>query len=249
MNKYIIIFIIILLISYFFLIKKEPFFNSKGAILMYCTPNIINDYAQYSIYVNQKYAKKHNYDFILITEPYDNKVTHAWQKIPAILELLYKNYDFVMYIDADAVINKDTVKIEKFINKYSGDILFSSDEANSNGNDLINGGVIIAKNNMRTKKLLLQWWNLRYLDRYKEFTYEQKAMTDIVRNQIPDIDGSIVSVAPENEFNSIYYEIADYVNYYIKNNELPKSDNYILHFMSSYDISRKEILKKFAEQI
>lgn len=213
-----------------------------GVVLMYCTVNIIGEWAYNSININRKYAEKNNYDFELITEPYDTLYTHAWQKIPAMINLLERGYKFVIYIDADAVVNKSDIKIESFLEKYSGDIIVCSDEANSGGKCKVNGGVIIARNTEKAKNFLMQWWNLRSV--YLTFSYEQQALSDITENKINGIDGSIVSIAPENEFNSIYAEMLIYSYSY----RLRKPDNFIYHFMATDGNHRKRILSYLNER-
>lgn len=250
MKKYIVISFIVLCI-YVVLFKRfklnTNFENyeddkKKGVILMYCTDNIINDWGKYSIEINKKYADKHGYDFVLLTKPYDKNVTHAWQKIPAMLELLNR-YDFVMYIDTDAIFYKQDKKIEGLFKKYHGDILVCSDEKNSNSKYLVNGGVIIAKNSKKAKDILNFLWSLRY--KYKEFAFEQWALSDIVKKEYDQyIDSSVISVAPETEFNSIYSELMDRIN-----NKLTLPDTYILHFMATSDNFRRNIFSSIQIKI
>lgn len=242
MNKLLLIVLIILFI-YFILYNKtelERFDNIKknGVILMYCTDNVINDWGKYSIAINKKYAEKHGYDFVILNKPYDKNVTHAWQKIPAMIELLQK-YDFVMYIDTDAIFYKQDLKIERLFKKYSGDILVCSDKKNSDGKYLVNGGVVIAKKSKKTIDILKFWWDLRY--KYKEFAFEQWALSDIVKNKYDEyIDSSVISVAPETEFNSVYSDLMESIN---KKTNFP--DTYILHFMATSDDFRRDIFSKF----
>jgi len=214
----------------------------KGAILMYCTQNIIDNWAHYSIFINQKYANKQGYDFILIKNPYDSTCTHAWQKIPAMLNLLNQDYRFVMYIDADAIINIHNISVETILDKYKGDVIVCSDKGNSNGKYAVNGGMVIVRNTENSRKLLNKWWELRH--KYNEFAYEQWALSDLVRNKYPDIDGSIISIAPETEFNSLYSEILQYLNDFANNPETIPPNRFVLHFMSTTDETRKNILAK-----
>ena len=214
--------------------------RGKGAILMYCTRSIV-DWARYSIAINQKYARRHNYDLVVVSEPYDPAVTHAWQKIPAMVELLDKIYDFVVYMDADAIVNKHDVRYEHFLAKYPGDILVCSDEANSDGKYAVNGGMVIARNTPAAKVLLRKWWDLRYA--YPEFAFEQWALSDIVRGKHAGIDGGIVSVAPETEFNSTYGEILAYVNA-----TAPRPDRFVLHLMSMDSETRRRVLSKLHDE-
>ena len=244
--NYIILYLFIFILFYYgykyFIIEIfkhcSRFTPKVGAVLMYCTPNLLNSWAKNTVYINKKYSEKNGYDFIVKTNPYDSTVTHAWQKIPAMLELLDKGYDFVMYIDSDAVYYKTEITIESIIKKYTGDIIMCSDESNSNGLYKINGGTVIVKNTEKSKYLLRKWWELRH--EYKDFAYEQWAISDIYQNKIPSIDGSIISVAPENEFNSAYKDI---INYADDLDNLPPN-NFVLHFMAMDDNKRDKIFTK-----
>lgn len=230
--------LLVILIFIFLLFSpwNEGFSKNKGVVMMYCTDDIAQKWAKYSIDINKKYANRNGYDFIVVKTPYDKSVTHAWQKIPAMSDLLNKGYEFVMYIDADAIFNDHNIKIETIFDKYKGDFLVCSDKANSNDEYAVNGGMIIVKNTPKVKDLLNKWWDLRH--KYTTFAFEQKALSDIVRNKL-NIDSSIITVCPESEFNSIYYEVLNYVNNF-KTQEPPK--RYVLHFMAMNDEKREEIL-------
>lgn len=205
----------------------------RGVIMMYCTPNIAVDWARYTIEINRRYAQRHNYGFVVVSSPYDPLVTHAWQKIPAMIELLGGSYEFVVYMDADAIVNKHEVPYEWFLEQYAGDIVVCSDEANSAGLYAVNGGMVIARNTSAAKRLLAQWWALRYA--YPEFAFEQWALSDIVRGKHPHIDGSVVSVAPETDFNSVYGEVLAYV----RDMHAARPDRFVLHLMSMDDATRR----------
>lgn len=242
------LYLVILLTLFIFLsilyqlMNIETFESTKGgAVLMYCTPNLFDKWARHSLYLNRKYAEKHGYEFILISEPYDANVTHAWQKIPAMIEALDKGHKFVMYIDTDAVFNKHDINIESILEKYPGDILICSDETNSGGLYKTNGGAVIARNTEQSRYLLNKWWDLR--NEYKEFAFEQWAISDIYQKKLPDIDSSMISVAPENEFNSTYQDVLNYTN------DLNKSppDIFVLHFMAMNDETRERAFSKLVD--
>jgi hypothetical protein len=222
--------------------NNETFVSTKkGAILMYCTPNLFDKWARHSLYLNRKYAEKNDYEFILVSEPYDKNVTHAWQKIPAMTKALDDGHKFVMYIDTDAVYNKHSTTVESIIEKYSGDILICSDESNSGGLYKTNGGAVIAKNTQNARVLLNSWWDLRY--KYTDFAFEQAAISDIYEKKIPEIDGSTISVAPENEFNSRYGDVLNYTN----NLDKAPPDIFVLHLMAMNDETREKAFSKLVE--
>ena len=253
-NKIIIIIslcILIIMFSYFSLSNIESFDLSNGsppsrkcAIIMYCTPNLLETWAKYTVDINKNYIRKNSYDFHLITKPYDPSVTHAWQKIPAILLLFQENkYEYVMYIDTDAIFYDQSIKIEDIMNKYDGDIIVCSDEANSAGKYKVNGGALIVKNTPAAVELLKSWWELRH--EYKEFAFEQWALSDIVENKIEGIDGSIISVAPETEFNSVYNEVQTYAN----DTSKPPPNRFVHHFMAMDDKTREHVFSKLYDEL
>ena len=211
---------------------------SKGVILMYCTQNLLDKWGRYVVEINKKYAEKHGYDFEVIGVPYDEKVTHAWQKIPAMLDLIRRNYDFVMYIDSDAIFYDQSIKIEEILKKYKGDIIVCSDEKNSDGKYKVNGGAVIARNTTNAQSILKKWWDLRY--EYKEFAFEQWALSDMVENKIEGVDASTISVAPETEFNSVYHEVKSYA----ENTDNSPPNRHVLHFMAMGDETREHVFSK-----
>lgn len=239
----VILLILFILVSVLYeLMNTETFESTKGgAVLMYCTPNLFDKWARHSLYLNRKYAEKHGYEFILISEPFDGSVTHAWQKIPAMTKALDDGHKFVMYIDTDAVFNKHDISIESIIEKYPGDILICSDESNSAGQYKTNGGAVIAKNSQNARDLLNSWWGLR--KKYTVFAFEQAAISDIYEKKLPEIDSSTISVAPENEFNSVYSDVLNYTN----DLEQPPPDIFVLHFMAMNDETREKAFSKLVD--
>ena len=220
---------------------KESFDEStskKGVVLMYCTPNLSNSWGKYTMDINRLYAQKNNYDFVVVSEPYDNTVTHAWQKIPAMIHLLEK-YSFVMYIDTDAIFYNHDTTIESILDKYPKDMIVCSDESNSGGLYKVNGGTVIARKSTSTMELLQKWWDLRHT--YKEFAYEQWALSDIYQNKIDSIKGSeYISVAPEHEFNSNYSDVL----HYSKNIEQIPAHTFVIHLMSMDDTTRDRVFSQ-----
>lgn len=57
------------------------------------------------------YAKKWDYDYVEVTESLDESRPYAWTKLLAIRELL-DQYEFVFYVDSDALILRDDTDIE-----------------------------------------------------------------------------------------------------------------------------------------
>jgi hypothetical protein len=225
--------------------NKNNHKDNKIAVFMYCTPDLLAKWGSYTFDINNHYARKNGYDFHFFGEPFDPSVTHAWQKIPAFIKMFehINKYKYVMYIDTDAIFYDQSIKIEDIINKYDGDIIVCSDEANSDGKYKVNGGSLIVKNTPASIKLLNSWWDLRH--EYKEFAFEQWALSDIVENKIEGIDGSIISVAPETEFNSVYNEVQTHAN----DTRRPAPNRYVLHYMAMDDKTREHVFSKFHEEL
>jgi hypothetical protein len=129
--------------------------NKKIAIVYVFTYNIY-DYAQHSIKNLTNYANKHNYTLIIYDQLLSPNVSPCWNKVLAILGNL-KNYDYVMWIDADAIIYNQDVPITKFTNENnSKELLICYDCAKES--ECINSGVMIVKNTDWAYNLFKKTW-------------------------------------------------------------------------------------------
>jgi hypothetical protein len=89
------------------------------------------------------------------------------------------NYDYILWIDADAIFINFNTKIEQFISRSLGrDILIAED---MNPCCLINAGVILIKNTKWSQVLFKQVWELDRYDHVK--FYEQSALVKVLRLQ------------------------------------------------------------------
>ena len=89
------------------------------------------------------------------------------------------NYDYILWIDADAIFINFNTKIEQFISRSLGrDILIAED---MNPCCLINAGVILIKNTKWSQELFKQVWELDRYDHVK--FYEQSALVKVLRLQ------------------------------------------------------------------
>ncbi len=150
---------------------------AKLAIVTLYTSNIAY-YAEITNINKEKYCEKHGYD--LYTFGRFTKLNPNWDKSLAMLEVMKNNYDYVMWMDADAVFINDDIRIEDIIDKnYSFHICF---DPAINGNNIeltdfkgllsmppcfrkmdlykiINCGVFICKNDAYCKKLMTEVTN------------------------------------------------------------------------------------------
>jgi len=75
----------------------------------------------------EKYCKKHNYKLVKRSENYLNENRpKSWAKIKAIQEEFEKTNDWIFWIDIDAIIINDQIKIEDIVDEKF-DIIFSTD--------------------------------------------------------------------------------------------------------------------------
>lgn len=147
--------------------ENLPIFNSPGnakiAVFMVATPEIKN-YSRYSVDVNKEWCKKHGYDFYLYESSISSDLPINFSKIQYSIDLMKdKRYDYVVHIDADAIIIKTDYDIRNLIRKYMtglssimfGEDCFGPKDCSKPGK--INSGVFIVKNNILGKKILKSW--------------------------------------------------------------------------------------------
>jgi len=71
---------------------------------------------EYTSSVNQDYCRFRGYNFRLYTEGFDESRPASWSKLLFVKDAL-KNYEFVFWIDTDAVFTNKSLSIERFIQK------------------------------------------------------------------------------------------------------------------------------------
>lgn len=127
-------------------------YNKKYNILIITYDNRKNE-KYINIHNNNitMYASKWNYKYKF----YDQCTSNVyWCKIFMVLkELQTNNYDFVMWMDSDTIINNFTIDIGEILNNFSSDIYIGNDN-NKNGYNLTNAGVFIIKNSIIGKQFL-----------------------------------------------------------------------------------------------
>jgi hypothetical protein len=157
--------------------------------------------------INLEYCKKFNIDFYC--EKNSEKIlkesegrNFSWYKLKLLLENLQnENYDYVIYIDSDAIFINNDFDIRNIIQAHQTDLIIGEDF----GPDLINGGVLIFKNTEWSKNFLTRVWDVaNYLSRGKYKTdnwLEQTVFSAFL--MINENDRKNTTILPHNMENSI----------------------------------------------
>jgi hypothetical protein len=155
----------------------------------------------------QIYCDRHGYTLINANDKIDRSRPVAWSKLLAVeTHLASDKYDYIMYIDMDAIVMNGAYKVETFI--YSAALLNpQSDFILTNDWNGLNTGVWIAKNTEWTRWFLKTAWEQKQLVEKSSskgipypFEYEQRAFhyltnSDVWRKRkLPTYPGNITEI-------------------------------------------------------
>lgn len=138
---------------------------------------------KYAILSKVEYCKKHKYDLIDDESVYDKTRPIAWSKILLIKKYL-PMYDYVFWIDADAIILNFEHRLEDKIFLLNGkDICITTVFG------MINTGVILLKNTENSMRFVnLVYDQTQFLE---DGNWEQTAIIHIYENNISDMKSCI----------------------------------------------------------
>ena len=194
------IFIILLLNKILYFIIYMIKYNI--CILVLNSPNI-GEYAHQATIINKLYANKYNYDFIVercplkedLNKDYmwdgENEYMFVWSKAPLIKKHLI-NYDYLFYIDSDAIFVDHDQIIDSFIDEnFTNEtcLLFGTDCITKNfcyHDDKLNAGVIIVKNTDKTIKILdelIQGPNIKLCHELKYNHPREQGCLNLIKNK------------------------------------------------------------------
>jgi hypothetical protein len=149
-------------------------------------------YGDINYKINKKYCDKNNIELIRCNERRQSNRHSAWERIPLILKYI-NDYDYVMWIDADAFFYNDANNIVDIINDNRNyNFIFSNDIGNNN----INTGVYIVKNSQYSIDFLTKW--LYDEDLYKNnkhpYWWDQGVLIEMFNLNILDIKNNCIII-------------------------------------------------------
>ena len=161
----------------------------KFCILMWYDQPIAS-YGDINYEINKIYCDKNNIELIRCNKRRHSNRHPAWERIPLILKYI-NDYDYVMWIDADAFLYNDANNIVDIINDNRNyHFIFSNDIYNNN----INTGVYIVKNSQYSIDFLTRW--LYDEDLYKNNKYphwwDQGVLIEMFNQNILDIKNNCI---------------------------------------------------------
>jgi len=220
-----------------------PAITERKSNICICTLAIgkdFNNIVKKCICSIESYANKNNYDFAFLDET-PNRLDRPtpWVKIPLIYSLLNKEYDYVIYIDADCMITNSNIKIESLINQNTKAVIqLCCDEGG------INTGVMIIKKSTKAFLLLeLIWGN----DSYKYHpNWEQESLKNLML-EFPEIYESVYQYTGNYPYNCFPYE-----RYHI-HKEIPhpvntwKPGDFLVHFSGLRGEDLKNLIHQYSK--
>lgn len=166
----------------------------KIVLAQYWTNNV--NYSKFTKLINENYCNKKKYIYHIendddkIKEKLNNSAI-TWYKPLLILDVFeIYNPDYVLFLDADAIVSDDSYNIEDFIDD-NYDITCTEDH----GPSRINAGVFIFKNNEWTKKFLKTWFDSREtykgginmeIGYYKNALWHDQTVFGLLMDDYPD---------------------------------------------------------------
>lgn len=167
--------------------------NKKIALVSLRTPQTL-DWAV-TAEVNQRfYCKKNGYSYIFYDDiPIKSEIPH-WNKVTILLEHL-SNYEWLVWIDSDAIFTNINQKLEEVIAKAPDKDLLVCDDI---GGWTLNTGVMFLRNCEWTRNIFTKLWCMEHVPHSK--AAEQSSLIHLLNIEDPEFQHW--KVFPQTEFNT-----------------------------------------------
>ena len=194
----------------------------------------IKSYGKINYEINKKYCEKYNLEIILSNNKKVDNRHPAWERLPLLLDNI-SNFDYLIWIDADAFFYNDANNILDIITDNNNvNFIFSNDIGNNN----INTGVLIVKNSQYSIDFLNRW--LYDEDLYKNNPYpywwDQGVLIDMFNKNILNI-----------KQNSLQFEYG--VLQHFHGNDKLINKTYIFHLAGRDKTTRYKESKKYFDKL
>ena len=163
------------------IIKNEQTFKEKNIAIVTLFDNNYSELAKLSVKNKIEYAKQNGYDFVYFDDVIDKTRPPQWSKVKAIEHVLKLGYEWVWWIDIDALIMEFDIMLESIIDE-NFDMIFTT-----NKYSYLSNGSSFFKNTQLTFDFLKDCYELE-LDYLKNininiFDHEQQSMRQLVLNE------------------------------------------------------------------
>lgn len=166
--------------------------GNKSAIVSLRTPNTAN-WAQYAAVNQLAYAHQNKHDYLLYTDLVVIEDIPHWNKVKVLMELLPK-YDYLVWMDSDAIVTNFDKKFSSYINTHPNKSLFV---CNDIGGWQLNTGVMILKNTAWMNSVLQTLWKMDHIPHSK--AAEQSSLIQLL--SLNDANKEHWVVFDQTEFN------------------------------------------------
>ncbi len=195
----------------------------KIAIITLYTKEL-NDFGRYTSINLRNYSNIYGYDFIEYNHTLDINRHPSWSKVKA-MNINIDRYDWLVWIDADAVITNKCINIESIIDP-NYDIIIAREDCCARS---INTGVFILRNSEWTKNYLQLWYNQEQFS--NTWPWDQAAFVHLYDNNI-DVRNH-TKVVRQNVLNSRGTTLAQ-PNTFTDSGRFQDRD-FIVHFFAIQD--------------
>lgn len=217
------------LINFLYLLGffQDIFPSSRIAIVSLYDENF-KELGKYSDLNKQRYAEKHGYDLFLYHSLLDKKRPASWSKIKA-LEKHLNNYDWLFWVDADALIMNDSIKLESLIDTKFNFIIAQQERSKHT-----NCGVFFIRNSDWSKRLLKDIYAQKQFINHKN--WEQAAFHYLLNRNYNNCKKH-VKIVRQRVMNSAYWREGIY-----------QPGDFIIHFYGIANKDRAPLMKEFYEK-
>ena len=199
----------------------------------------IKNYAEYSRIANVLYAKQHGYDYICWEKDLvPTYISSYYNKLLAIENVMNSEnkYDWIFYLDVDAMVTLPNVALEGIIEKCGERELILGNDKNGSNN-----GVFLIKNTETMKKFIRECYEDRNF--YHTETPEQSAMFERIKlDEYKDKLGLL----PAQFFNAY---IIKYNNMQYEEPLFDGSKSFVLHLQRLPNDKRESIFRDLLKQM